>query len=179
MCRRFRAFVPRFNAKWSRIQIRVEKGGVAQHAGFACTQRRGRDLTGKETLMNLKELRTLAVVLIALVLVLATGSALAANQNEMKAGKKAEIVLVKPAQVGGVTLPAGRYIFQHVVSAGQHIATFKGPNGTASAITTKVKCTNEPLTQKVTQTSVVVENFGGVDRIIRIEIAGEDVVHVL
>jgi hypothetical protein len=128
--------------------------------------------------MNLKHLRTLAVVLIAFMLVLTMASAIAANQDQMK-GKKAEIVLSKSAQVGNVTLPAGTYTFQHVVSGGQHIATFVGPNGTASVTTTKVKCTNEPLKQKATQTSVTVENVGGVDKVTHIVIAGEDVVHVL
>jgi len=124
-------------------------------------------------------LRTLSVVLVAFVLVLATGSAVVANQDQMKAGKKAEIELTKPSQVGDVTLPAGRYVFQHVVSAGQHIAMFVGPTGTEKATNTKVKCTNEPLKQKVTQTSVIVENVGGVNKVTRIEIAGEDVAHVL
>ncbi len=128
--------------------------------------------------MIVKQLRTLAILIVALNVVFSTGSAVAA-QNNMKADKKAEIVLSKSAQVGDVTLPAGQYISQHMVSGGQHIATFIGPNGTASATTTKVKCTNEPLKQKATQTSVTVENVGGVDKVTRIEIAGEEVVHVL
>jgi hypothetical protein len=124
-------------------------------------------------------LRTLSVVLVAFVLALAMASAVAANQDQMKAGKKAQIELTKAVQVGDVTLPAGRYVFQHVVSAGQHIAMFVGPAGTGKETTTKVKCTNEPLKQKLTQTSVTVENVGGVDKVTRIEIAGEDVAHVL
>ena len=44
---------------------------------------------------------------------------------------------------------------------------------------TKVNSTNEPLYQKATHTSVLLENVGGVDRIKEITIAGEDVVHFL
>jgi hypothetical protein len=128
--------------------------------------------------MNVKQPRTLAVVLVTLILALFAGSAIAANQNEVKASKKAEIVLYKTAQVGDVVLPPGHYVFQHLVSAGQHMATFVGPEGTASTASKEIKCTNEPLNRKVTQTSVVVENVGGVDKITRIEIAGETVAHI-
>jgi hypothetical protein len=128
--------------------------------------------------MNVKQLRTLAVVLAALVLVLSAGSAIAANQNEVKASKKAEIVLSNPARVGDVVLPAGHYVFQHVVSAGQHFATFVGPAGTASTTSKEIKCTNEVLSRKATRTSVEVENVGGIDKITRIEIAGENVAHI-
>jgi uncharacterized secreted protein with C-terminal beta-propeller domain len=129
--------------------------------------------------MNIKQLRTLAVALLSLILVLSAGSAIAANQDEMKAGKKAEIALSSPAQVGDIVLPAGKYVFQHVVSAGQHVAVFVGPMGTASRTTIKVKCTNEVLNQKLTRTSVTVENVDGADKVTRIEIAGENVAHIL
>jgi hypothetical protein len=128
--------------------------------------------------MNAKQLRTLTAVLAALILALVTGSAMAANQKEVNGGKKAEIVLTIPAHVGDVVLPAGHYVFQHMVSAGQHVATFAGPEGTASTTSTEVKCTNEILPQRVRQTSVTVENVGGVNKITRIEIAGETVAHI-
>jgi hypothetical protein len=107
-----------------------------------------------------------------------TASAVAANRKETK-DKKGEIVLVKPARVGDTILLPGTYTFQHVVSAGQNIATFTGPRETWSQTMTKVNCTNEPLNQKATHTSVLLENVGGVDRIKETTIAGEDVVHFL
>jgi hypothetical protein len=78
-----------------------------------------------------------------------TSSATAANQKQTR-GNKAEIVLTRPAQVGNFILPPGHYAFQHVVSAGQNIATFMGPiNEESSSLTImKVNCTNEPLKQK-------------------------------
>jgi hypothetical protein len=127
--------------------------------------------------MNVKQLSTLGVAIAALILALFAGSAVSANQNEMKAGKKAAIALTETAQVGDVTLLAGQYVFQHVVSAGQHFATFEGPKG-AGSTTQKVKCTNEVLKQKVTQTSVITTDVEGVRKITRIEIAGENVAHV-
>jgi uncharacterized SAM-binding protein YcdF (DUF218 family) len=127
--------------------------------------------------MNAKQLRTLTAGLAVMILLLFTGAGIRANQGDMKAGKKATIALLQPARVGGVTLPAGQYVFQHVVSAGQHFATFQGPKGRV-ATTQKVQCTNESLKQKVSQTSVTVEDIGGVKTVTRIEIAGEDVAHV-
>ena len=129
--------------------------------------------------MKVKQLRAVSVVVTAFILVLCSGLAVAARQDEMKGSKKAEITLTKASQVGDVTLPAGAYDFRHVVSGGQHFATFVGPKGVATKTTVKVKCTNQPLKQKATQTFVVVERVGGVDKVTRIEIAGEDVAHVL
>lgn len=129
--------------------------------------------------MKVKAVGVVVAVLVAFLMTLCAGSAKAGNQDEMKGSKKTEITLSKKAQVGDVTLPAGQYDFQHLVSAGQHIAVFTGPKGTPSRTTVKVKCSNEPLKQKATQTYVVVENVGGVDKVTRIEIAGEDVDHVL
>ena len=103
---------------------------------------------------------------------------MAANQKDVNGGKKAEIVLTSPVQVGDVVLPAGHYAFRHLVSAGQHVATFVGPEGTASTISTEIKCTNEPLKEKARRTSVTVENIGGVNKITRIEIEGETVAHI-
>jgi hypothetical protein len=127
--------------------------------------------------MNIKQFGILAAALVALILVLSTGSALKANQHETKMNKT-EIELVNPVHVGDVVLPAGKYVFMHQVSGGQHMATFVSAAGTVSKTTTEVKCTNEPLEQEVAQTSVTVEKIGGVDRITRIEVAGEKVAHV-
>jgi hypothetical protein len=127
--------------------------------------------------MNAKQLRRLTAALTVTILLLFTGAGIRANQGDMKAGKKVAIALSQPARVGSATLPAGQYVFQHVVSAGQHFATFEGPKGTAST-TQKVRCTNEPLKQKVSQTSVTVQDIDGVKTVTRIEIAGEDVAHV-
>jgi hypothetical protein len=127
--------------------------------------------------MNVNQLGKLAVAVAALLVTLFAGSAIAANQNEVKTGKKATVALSATAQVGDITLQAGEYVFQHVVSAGQHFATFTGPKGKASA-TQKVTCTNEQLKQRVAQTSVTMENIRGINKITRIEIAGENVAHV-
>ncbi|HTS12407.1 MAG TPA: hypothetical protein VMH00_09845 [Candidatus Limnocylindrales bacterium] len=128
--------------------------------------------------MNTKQLRTLAAAFVALILMAFAGSATAAHQDEMKTGKKAEIVLYNTTHVGDVVLPPGHYTFQHVVSEGQHYATFVGPKGTKTAIREQVKCTNEPLKETVKQTAITLETASGVDRITRIEIKGEDVAHI-
>jgi hypothetical protein len=95
--------------------------------------------------------------------------------------KRTEIELVNSAHVGDVVLPAEKYVFTvftHEVSGGQHIATFVSEGRDLTKTTKAVKCTNEALKQKVTQTSVIVEKIGGADTITRIEVAGEKVAHV-
>jgi hypothetical protein len=130
----------------------------------------------KGDFMKIDQLRIMVAVTVALLLAAAAGSAIAGNQNEMNMGKKSHIELTRAAKVGDVTLPPGEYVFQHVVSAGQHVARFTGPQGSKKVI--EVKCTNEPLKQKASQTFAQVEKVNGADKLTRIEIAGEDVAHV-
>lgn len=42
----------------------------------------------------------------------------------------------------------------------------------------EIKCKIEPLNQKVQQTAVTISTEGGVRRVTRIEVAGENVAHV-
>ena len=44
--------------------------------------------------------------------------------------------------------------------------------------TKEIKCTVEPLSQKVKQTAVYIDNASGTRRVTRIEVAGENVAHV-
>lgn len=107
----------------------------------------------------------------------------------IKIGKKGDIVFSKETQVGDVTLKAGHYQFQHREADGQHFVKFtelqmpqgKHQSGTllGAKEAAEIKCTVEPLSKKVTQTSLIIDTAGGVNRITRIEVAGENVAHIL
>lgn len=116
--------------------------------------------------------------------------AFAANDQVIKVGKKGQVVFDQPTQVGDVTLPAGHYVFQHRVSGEDHFIKFVGAKQMQHAGTSmtgtmqmgpttsqEIKCTVEPLNQKVQQTGVTI-NTEGVRRVTRIEVAGENVAHV-
>lgn len=131
------------------------------------------------------------VVMVAATLVLGTTVAAAADQQVIKVGKKGEIDFDQPTQVGDVTLPAGHYVLQHRVSGSDHFVKFVGakemqhagssmtmPMQMGPTTTKEIKCRVEPLNQKVEQTAAIIDTEGGVRRIIRVEVAGENVAHV-
>ena len=108
--------------------------------------------------------------------------------QEIKAGKKGDIVLSQITQIGDITLKPGHYLFQHRIADGQHFVKFtelqmaRGRHPDGATIGAKeageVKCTVQPLKKKVTQTAVYVDTVGGIRKVTRIEVAGENVAHV-
>ena len=114
--------------------------------------------------------------------------ATAADQQVIKIGKKGEAVFSEPTQIGDVTLKPGHYRFQHRVEGNDHLVSFtelrmsQGNHVTGSQLGTKesgeIKCRVEPIDKKASQTAVFLNTEGGVRRITRIEIAGENVAHV-
>jgi hypothetical protein len=129
----------------------------------------------------------LAVVVAGLLLVSVTVAA-AADQQVIKVGKKGEVMLSEETLVGDLNLKAGHYQMQHRVEGSQHMIHFtelKGmhnpsrPGGpTGEAHPGEVKCRLEPMNAKASQTAVTMTTEGGLRRITRIEIAGENVAHV-
>lgn len=114
--------------------------------------------------------------------------AAAADQQVIKVGKKGEIMFDQETKVGDVTLKPGHYQLQHRVEGSDHLVHFtefkgmhgymqgRGPSGIAHP--GEVKCRLEPLPAKASQTKVSLNTANGERRITRIEIAGENVVHV-
>jgi hypothetical protein len=114
--------------------------------------------------------------------------AAAADQQVIKVGKKGEIMFDQETKVGDVTLKPGHYQLQHRVEGSDHLVHFtefkgmhgytkwSGPSGIAHP--GEVKCRLEPLPAKASQTQVTLNTANGERRITRIEIAGENVVHV-
>lgn len=128
-------------------------------------------------------------VMVAATVVLITTVAAAADQQAIKVGKKGEVMLSQETQVGDLTLKPGHYQMQHRVDGEDHMIHFtelkgihrtpyypSGPTGTAHP--GEVKCRLEPMNAKASQTAVTMSTEGGMRRITKIEIAGENVAHV-
>jgi hypothetical protein len=116
-------------------------------------------------------------------LLLSVTVASAADQQVIKVGKKGEIMFSAETQVGDLTLKPGHYQMQHRVAGSDHMIHFtelkgmhNGPTGEAHP--GEVKCRLEPMSARAKETAVSVNAEGGVRRITRIEIEGENVAHV-
>lgn len=90
------------------------------------------------------------VILIAAIVVIGTGSVLAASDNPMTGvALKQEITFTAPMLVGDSLLPAGDYKVLHEMQGSDHIMIFKQVDGKAEA---KAKCTLVPLSAKAKTT---------------------------
>jgi opacity protein-like surface antigen len=142
----------------------------------------------KEEIQMRKKRLLLAIAAVAAVVVLNIAVAAAADEQVVKVGKKGEIMFDQDTQVGGLTLKAGHYQIQHRVEGSDHMihfTEFKGmhnpshPSGPSStAHSGEMKCRLEPLNAKASRTAVFVNTEGGVRRVTKIEIQGENVAHV-
>jgi len=138
--------------------------------------------------MQKRSLLLSTAVMVTGMLLLSVTVATAADQQVIKVGKKGEVMLSEDTQVGDLTLKACHYQMQHRVDGSDHMIHFteiKGmhnpsaPGGpTSEAHPGEVKCRLEPMSAKAKQTAVTMSTEGGVRRITRIEIAGENVAHV-
>ena len=110
------------------------------------------------------------------------------KQQTIKVGKKGEINLPQDAMVGDLMLKAGAYLVQHRVEGNDHFVHFtKMSEATPNSYSVypkthegESKCFIVPLPNKASQTVVVLEKQDdGTYRLKRIEIAGENVAHLL
>jgi hypothetical protein len=115
----------------------------------------------------------------------------AQKEHALKVGKKGEVTLTLQSKVGDIVLPPGTYVVQHRVSDGDHFVRFvelkQGGVQPATELpysytekdkAGEVKCRVEPAAGRVKYTAVYTVTEGGVVRITKVEIRGEDVVHV-
>ena len=138
--------------------------------------------------------RTLIFAGLSLFLLWAITAAAASGQKEqvLKVGKKGQITLTQATKVGDTILQPDTYVVQHRTSSGDHFVRFielkqveAEPSSEENYTYTEAdkvgefKCTTEAANAPIKETSVytVIEN--GVQRITKVEIKGEDVVHVL
>ena len=115
--------------------------------------------------------------------------AAAADQQIIKVGKKGEMMFNQETKIGDITLKPGHYQMQHRIDSTDHMFHFTELKGvhrspyllsapTGEAHPGEVRCRLESLTAKASQTAVFVDTEGGVRRITKIEIRGENVAHV-
>jgi hypothetical protein len=97
--------------------------------------------------------------------------------QQLKIGKTGQVSFSQPTKVGEVLLPAGSYRFVHRVAGDDHFVQFT-QTSPGSRDFGEVKCQIEPRSKKVSQTAITTMDEGGVRRITRIEVAGENVTHV-
>ena len=97
--------------------------------------------------------------------------------QQLKVGKTGEITFSQETKIGDVVLPPGDYRFAHRTSGDDHFVRFTQVKGKAREFG-EIKCQIEPLQEKVSHTAVTTTNEGGMRRITRIEVAGENVAHV-
>lgn len=101
----------------------------------------------------------------------------ACQDNVLKVGKKGEITLDTQTQVGDLLLNPGRYTLQHRVDGADHVLLFVAQSRKNAS--GEVRCTLEPLQHKASQTQMRLQNAGALPRLVQIQIAGENVAHVL
>ena len=116
-------------------------------------------------------------------------------------GEKGEITLTTETRIADITLKPGRYYIDHRVqetlqprrvfahyihftevtpeSTQRRRAAREALGGTAVAHPGEIECKVEALPKKASKTTVVTTIEDGVPRITRIEIAGENMAHVL
>lgn len=99
-----------------------------------------------------------------------------AQDKTLKVGKRGAITLDAETQVGELLLKPGRYTLQHHVDGADHVLRFVTQSGKNAG---EVKCKLEPFEGKVPQTLVRLQNAGASKRLVQVQIAGENVTHVL
>ncbi len=116
-----------------------------------------------------------------------SGAAIAApHEHELKVGKTGEVTFDKETKVGDATLKPGRYKFQHRVEGDDHFVHFTewtkpypaGSTGTPKAHPGEMKCRLEPLSKKVSRTTIYTVDEGAFRRLTKVEVGGENVAHV-
>jgi hypothetical protein len=138
-------------------------------------------------------MRTKHMMLVTLgcLLLWTTTAAFASDHHEhsLTVGKKGEITLTKPTEVGDKVLQPGTYVVQHRTSGDSHFVRFielkqvedsKGEQKftyTERNNADEVRCTLEPSGATAKETTVTIRPEGGGDRITKVTIKGENVVH--
>ncbi len=118
----------------------------------------------------------------------------AQKEHALKVGKKGEITLTHQTKVGNIVLQPDTYVIQHRVSGANHFVRFvelkqvefqQPPEATGVSDTYteedkagEIKCRLEPAAGRIKETTAYTVTAGGVVRITKVEIKGEDVVHI-
>ena len=163
----------------------ADSGATPAHAGSQSLS----DKVVKEGENTMMKRRILPSLLVAAATLLSySGAAIAAeHEHQLKVGKTGEVTFDKETKVGDMTLKPGRYRFQHRVEGDDHFVHFTewtkpipsaGGDGSPKAHPGEVKCRIEPLSKKVSQTTIYTVAEGAFQRLTKVEVGGENVAHV-
>ena len=132
--------------------------------------------------------RFLPALLVAAAMLFSNSVAAVAAEHEhaLKVGKTGEVTFSKETKVGDMTLKPGRYKFQHRVEGEDHFVHFTewtkpyptGSTGAPKAHPGEMKCRIEPLSKKVSATTIFTVDEGATQRLTKVEVGGENVAHV-
>ena len=139
--------------------------------------------------MKINRIWLLALAVLAGMVVLNTIPAVAANHEQtVKVGKRGDFTLTTETMVGNMILKPGKYIIQHRVEGEDHFVHFTQVTGhdvygthgggVPKAPPGEVKCKLEPLSKKAEYTTLSIDSEGGMNRLTKVEIAGENVAHL-
>ena len=137
--------------------------------------------------MNRITYRALLGVLLIGTFFMAAHSHQGMGGDKLLLGQEGFFTLKTETKFGDTVLKPGNYQLQHVIDGQGHSFTFvdvdafraslSGQNPAATIYA--VKCGIEPLKSKVQKTAVTIAPDGGVPRITKIEIKGENVAHTI
>ena len=103
----------------------------------------------------------------------------------IRVGKTASVTFSQETQVGNVMFQPGDYTVRHRVVGTERYMVFQRTDENYYAGTSqdvgkpqRVECRMEPLGSKVSQTTAIFEPEGSVEKLKKIEIAGENVEHL-
>lgn len=172
----------------TRREINVPEAFVVQN--FGCTVARCHSEAkahlnnGEIFIMKLINVLLLAMLLSAATLLVAADHG---SHGVMKLGKGATISVSDTTSMGGLVLKPGIYSVRYEWDGNQHYMELTRtsamepgePYSQYSAQRVgKVKCELEPAGDRIKDTAVVIDNSNGERRVSKLEVRGENVVHV-
>ncbi len=96
--------------------------------------------------------------------------------QQIKVGKTGEVKFDQETKIGDLVLAPGNYRLVHRAEGEDHFVRFTRVKDNVQL--GEVKCRLEPLGKKVSLTAISIRDEGGARRIVRIEVAGENVAHI-
>ena len=133
----------------------------------------------------MKQTRYLLLPLIAPGALLITATAWAKAGDSTRVGKTATVTFYHKTQAGGVMFQPGDYAVRHCVIGAEDFMVFQrmevnpyGGENEEAGKPQRVACRMEPLNTKVSDTTASFEPYGKIEKLTKIEIAGENVEHL-
>jgi hypothetical protein len=130
----------------------------------------------------------MGIALGCLLLSMTTAAVASEHDHSLRVGKKGEFTITRPTEAGEKVLQPGTYVVQHRISGDSHfvrvteLKQVENSKGEARFAYTEpsndeVRCNLEPAGATAKETTVTIRTEGGGDRITKVSIRGENVVH--